>query len=1541
MQPTKPTKKSLAESGPPVLEMLDELQQKTLEMEAWGGGCFVDNKVKKTPKEYKKLVQSKLPKLIRQNIENAKSSGDWLVSQDHRHVQHDQHGGDCYLAVRSPLVPYSFNRGEAFREHFCSLYHEEHRFWLTLAYPVLSDPRSGEHRFESMGDRYEWIRRHLREGRELISRSMREGDYLGAGALKSGDRDAYYMFMRDLRGTGGTPSSVLEKIFYETRDEILTKGCNSGNWDLISVSEGGEISEIAITLGQYRPCKLKELDVAVALAFDAVLKENHRKFFIPTPAFYERCIAPNIKGVGKGSPVEWAREALSVAHGFGYSFLGRDYMLEVVERPFLTIAQTLGNLQPHSLSTQQSYRLTTEFANLITKFTDQYPALSKPELLWLMVNQGYDWSRIVLDSNRGREVLLNFAQQLPLLLDRGFRIERLNELLDSTQGLGAINALQNGSQLVENIYSSSHPAPWWFKESFNLYCSDIPIETQHKISKVANYAFTIALDLYRSYQEPLTKLGLDFDAQLSLITTIARTVGWADSKFSSRSMDFILTALQEPSDLSLTERLNEALLSLDLLEVKSASELILRRDKLSLLGVRLSGALTTYSNSSEETAKNPYLDKSDVEVVTGCIQELSQDLETRRQLNPRLLPEFGSRRLVPATSFTMSVALQLENGSVECSSERSPKAQNGCHAPISTFNRLHRLFCGIIPDTSQRIPAMLGYFRHFAPHLSDPFSPPPGLLEAVRDLGILSVHGEDFDRHESLTPTYLNSSWRSNRELERRTVVAGLVDLYSDGILQWPEVLQIFDWLKGQPSDSVRRMIEMDKSFDLNRTCLPSFEYLLDEDAKLQKELRRDLKRLYGWFDEPISQVYAHGLSDDGSPIQPTSHALRDLSRNWDKQRRFDQGQHEEDRYSLLSRRYFYDDEELDESEGERKRREKRAAKQRDDDYDNLRHAVSSSVCEWIRSASGRRLETLSNTYALKLLLESPAISALLPEGSIKGIIRTQFLALISNVDESVHSYDPYMNDEEGEKSLILNKLSELLKGLNIKTPREATLLSHFVDPIVVMEELEKARTPEDLQPILGTLHRIGTPLAALKLNLLGLGDKLDPVQDSIDLMNSIVVAGDLSESRSLIRRSIPLREVVSAATDNPLANLSAIMKIAPGLIEHLVPKPVAGTSYDLKESNRAIVSSVVTSRLLFSLRQERERLSSEIQATQDLREQDLYDSIHKVLWPSRISLDEVVSRLKGARETFLEHLREARIDSFGLLPVGGKVHVTNPIDANILDRFKEAVGLSSTAFTLQHAERSILLPVCSSPFEMKEILAFLSQEGIINDTVPELQVGISRRLPVDDCAYLGAIVLLASPRIFQYSAESFATLNGNWDSHVGKKIITYDDDPKRSWSGNSNKRIPFTDLGGGRTDMLGRRDLWDVQAFQRVGTVLNHGAFGGEFAALAGELKTKIRTALRDACIEHVLSKMWVWDRIGSLSPDMGRQHFTDVIEPCLTARNKSDLHYEQTGENIGVYKELNDVITWLTQEMRPIQDLMLVSPKYAEERRVLFFME
>lgn len=235
----------------------------------------------------------------------------------------------------------------------------------------------------------------------------------------------------------------------------------------------------------------------------------------------------------------------------------------------------------------------------------------------------------------------------------------------------------------------------------------------------------------------------------------------------------------------------------------------------------------------------------------------------------------------------------------------------------------------------------------------------------------------------------------------------------------------------------------------------------------------------------------------------------------------------------------------------------------------------------------------------------------------------------------------------------------------------------------------------------------------------------------------------------------------------------------------------------------------------------------------------------------------EIESRIKDALPKVTQFILEQRTATPGLMPIGGKVHVERAVDPQNVKLFQQIFGLDSTPFQLIHAGESMILPPLPSAAEQALLILLLEKIGVIDSKSPQIQTAIAGRWTDETASMVGSAMLLGTRRGVRYKRGAFSTTH---DNETGARIMTYD----APVNGVKIEGLPFDiPAATGRTDMLGRQIISDIDMYQVLGTLASHQEFGGPFEREADQFRRAYSELLeRHDLKETVGSSAWIFNQ-------------------------------------------------------------------------------
>jgi len=294
----------------------------------------------------------------------------------------------------------------------------------------------------------------------------------------------------------------------------------------------------------------------------------------------------------------------------------------------------------------------------------------------------------------------------------------------------------------------------------------------------------------------------------------------------------------------------------------------------------------------------------------------------------------------------------------------------------------------------------------------------------------------------------------------------------------------------------------------------------------------------------------------------------------------------------------------------------------------------------------------------------------------------------------------------------------------------------------------------------------------------------------------------------------------------------------------------------------------------------------------------ELFDTLkgtNKII--SRDKALEHIADIYKIKNTIDEKLELLHISSKWLYTVWWKLHFSTAIPEEVIAAFKKKNNFSSTTFTMQHANSSMILPPVYSANELS-LLCMIIENGWLIDEWTDLQIDIPGRLPNSLCGILGGSVLLSTDTSMEYEIDTFAT---NQDEHTGARFMTYD---VYNTVDTDFKWLPKTI--NGRTSVLWRKSIMDIFIVQNIWSILWQTIHGWPFKDLWLQFINQYRQILKKYWLLYTLEEERVFDRIKLKST--AKQH-----HDLISLYNQERSFYQQSKQNTQItclWWEVNELI-------------------------------
>lgn len=323
-------------------------------------------------------------------------------------------------------------------------------------------------------------------------------------------------------------------------------------------------------------------------------------------------------------------------------------------------------------------------------------------------------------------------------------------------------------------------------------------------------------------------------------------------------------------------------------------------------------------------------------------------------------------------------------------------------------------------------------------------------------------------------------------------------------------------------------------------------------------------------------------------------------------------------------------------------------------------------------------------------------------------------------------------------------------------------------------------------------------------------------------------------------------------------------------------------------------------------------------------------ETVRRIADFSRKKLDVLVQALRGER-----------IKAFGMVPTGGKIHLSKEVDNAVLQRILRDHGLSDTSFWVD-GSKCVVCPAVPSSGEFVVFLRALAAQGLLDENQASFQLCAVPRLSALDGAIVGGTMMLRTKKPYPVAEGVFETSH---DFKTGRRLLIYDD-------GGNMASLPFMPVGGknlGRTDIVGRIAFSDAALWQFLRT-MHRDRDGGIFEGLWWEFVQRYVGILGKYGMSEVINDSWILANGGhsaSLSPDevearsRGQAEHFATLKRCTDAAFEYVRQYEETGEMQGVVYEIILLCGEMEERMQTVQARILGADEFKKERKLLLGSE
>lgn len=379
-------------------------------------------------------------------------------------------------------------------------------------------------------------------------------------------------------------------------------------------------------------------------------------------------------------------------------------------------------------------------------------------------------------------------------------------------------------------------------------------------------------------------------------------------------------------------------------------------------------------------------------------------------------------------------------------------------------------------------------------------------------------------------------------------------------------------------------------------------------------------------------------------------------------------------------------------------------------------------------------------------------------------------------------------------------------------------------------------------------------------LNLLREYEDLDEEADAAEIKEIITKARKLEEAcKNEKEQAFIAKKIEKLEADLQVSAFKKVIRQA----SFMVGQPAMKTRF-LEETNPTTQMAVSGMSLLVSIGASHLRgISEHLEPVPDM-EAPHANKILNITDQVREYMGIVQRNMAAVTPLIEKKVMEARRQSFGLMPIGGKIHTRVNMDETFLALLDECFSFGNSPFMMIHANTSLLLPPVVSAYELRMLIHILERFGVIDNNEPDYQFAVGGRWGAENASVVGASMLLATQEGGTYRPGAFSTTH---DVLTGARIMAYDDGVKQDGLPGD---LPEAK---GRTDILGRQVETDIPLYQILGTLAAHNEYDGPFAPVMDRYRGRVHEVLGHHGLAEVL-RMSAWIQEHSWEGDSSEQH-------------------------------------------------------------------
>lgn len=1296
--------------------------------------------------------------------------------------------------------------------------------------------------------------------------------------------------------------------------------------------------KITISLGKRRRSSMPEDEVSARFFQINELDHNHWTGAFFSPTFYKSLVFPNLNGVDfeAEDPVEWARNRANLVIAFifemGYSV---EFTFGALERAFWVLAKEAANRHQPELDTPREFKNTEKAQTLLKalRFSNRKPI---PETACFVLSLQDYIDEPTLRDRKVRKLL----RKIPRWLDNGLVIDRAIELFRLVKmktGKDGKATLMHTLEILDAIYGGDEP-PWYFKENVNFksvfYGTKIlvmdPEEAMAIVGGLAKHAgpcFEHAVKIYFSDDlgERHAKLLGDREKVFELFSKITKWYGIGNHPRALNTLRLLYSQLEKSPEKYRKEFVEAFVGHAEVSRPGYVLLGVLEGEDCNVSLPGFTGLMKVFygGTPTEKSFKfaNITVEEEELTLLEQAVNAPFEERSAKTYDPGGRIGRYFKHPLIagPARQFKLLASgangqakLPAETGTAETPSAptQTPSAAESTATAETPEQKaiLHRL-CQLYAKAREEIgpwnidEAINAYGTVFALRMPDPFNPPRGLLKLLAkvmnmpemdrlnaSISINPYTGKGREKKDDIIP----------RSVLRNGAILNIIQAWIEGTISLEELEDLLEFLSAETFEVVleetfeeyreRKLEEQRKSYE-NEDQDEELRYRStpEERAERLKYLEAELPWRYAQKSRNVKenecerrvnnltrfmQIYMDfmdiierlGFSNPGRRI-----FLRGLLENFRSshpERVVKPKKKDQERIILSSRKDDFNSESGDGGFFE---------DEEDLDYSDF---VREKVSDWL-NPFGEKSVTMESL--MEEFLKNEEVARALER------VREE-LAAAESVEEQSRIVFRLFTEMKIIQSLrmIANEvMAEINEYIAEQEIEDIGDVDQFVDA-----RLEKVNLTDIELKNLARLHR------RIRMIEDALDERLDISVKEMDFSSFRYIPPRIAEAiASPIRRVKEILAIIGAISDIKKTVTEQTSKATPGT-------PATGaTAETIREATRTSLQVAGTMVALMyhdnlAALTERRALPDNVVVMPGTNALVVTDRVRFSEGDAGSAQElrkDIVERVKTALPELQSWIERIRTEDIGLFPVGAKIHVLHSVNPETFERVRRLLGIDSSYFKLIHAEHSIIVPPMITAKELSVFIFSLQQLGLIDQDFPELQICGPGRLENENAIVVGSAILLSTELGKKYPRDAFVTTH----DQTGTRMMAYD-------AGECETNLPYMVLPsgekiGGRTDILGRRTLADIEPYRLLHTVVSHAQFDMVYGDIGRWFIAEYRRLLIRYGLADIFNAKWVLDpkspEAYDLSNENQNRHYA-AVEKCTDAyfacaRGENDIVY------------------------------------------------